>query len=40
MSWITIFATKHIDATLPNKELNVIIQNIEIKHVTEAKFVG
>ena len=28
------------NSTLPNEELNVLIQNIEIKRVTEAKFLG
>ena len=33
------FKSKNINA-LPNEELNVLIQNIEIKRVTEAKFLG
>ena len=28
------------NSPLPNEELKVLIQNIEIKHVTEAKFLG
>ena len=28
------------NSQLPNEELNVLIQNIEIKRVTEAKFLG